>query len=150
MSEATPSGHVRSWYGLPGEIRVENELWHLVRVGPVWLPHPPLINLFLRAGLPKAQRLSLSFEHEYGHLQTLPLALVVLGLLSRRRASPRRWLSGLFAHQAVWEMMAEGWVVFRQGRNYRQTYRGRIERPFVFWFAMFGLALVGSLSALRS
>lgn len=29
----TPTHHVRSWYGLPAEIGVENDLWHLVRVG---------------------------------------------------------------------------------------------------------------------
>jgi len=111
MSDITVPGKVRAWYGLSGEILVENELWHLVRLGPISLPHPPLINLFLRAGLPKENRLRLSFEHEYGHLQTLPLALLHLALLRPRRASLGSWLAALIAHQAVWELAAEGWVV---------------------------------------
>jgi hypothetical protein len=36
---------VRSWYGLTGEIEVENELWHLVKIGDIALHHPPLVNL---------------------------------------------------------------------------------------------------------
>jgi len=149
MSDITVPGKVRAWYGLSGEILVENELWHLVRLGPISLPHPPLINLFLRAGLPKENRLRLSFEHEYGHLQTLPLALLHLALLRRRRASLGSWLAALIAHQAVWELAAEGWVVAKLGREYRETYHGRGERPAVFWLAMLGLAALGTLRALR-
>ena len=66
---------VRSWYGLTGEIEVENELWHLVKVGGVTLNHSPVINLFLRRRLPHDDRLRLSYLHEFGHFQTLPFAL---------------------------------------------------------------------------
>ena len=66
---------VRSWTGLTGEIEVENELWHLVKVGLVALNHPPLINLVLRRRLPRDDRLRLSYLHEFGHFQTLPIAL---------------------------------------------------------------------------
>lgn len=67
---------VRSWYGLPAEIAVENNLWHLVRVAGLSLHHPPLVNLILRRGLPREERLYLSFLHEFGHLQTLPVAVL--------------------------------------------------------------------------
>src|SRR3990172_5756052 len=72
---------VRSWYGLSGEIEVENELWHLVKVGGVPLNHPPVVNLILRRGLPREDRLRLSYLHEYGHFQTLPLAVAHAFLL---------------------------------------------------------------------
>ena len=52
---------VRSWYGLRAELGVKDRLWHLVRVGRVTLSHPPVVNTFLRAGLPEAERLRLSY-----------------------------------------------------------------------------------------
>ena len=70
---------VRSWYGLRAELGVEDRLWHLVRVGRVTLSHPPVVNTFLRAGFPEGERLRLSYLHEFGHLQTLPLALAHAG-----------------------------------------------------------------------
>src|SRR3989304_4534804 len=45
--------HVRSWYGLPAELDVEDRLWHLVQVGRVRLSHPPGVNTFLPGGLPR-------------------------------------------------------------------------------------------------
>ncbi|MFQ5614102.1 MAG: hypothetical protein ACE5H9_18430 [Anaerolineae bacterium] len=52
MEEKHLPRRVRAWYGLPGEIVIESDYWHLVKVGPFPLPHPPLINLFTRRGLP--------------------------------------------------------------------------------------------------
>jgi len=142
---------VQAWYGLRGEIEVQNEFWHLVRVGSVSLPHPPLVNLFLRAGLPRSQRLSLSFAHEFGHLQTLPVALTHLLLLRpMRRKSLTAWLAAMLAHQALWELAAEGWVAARERRSYRAAYRSALWRPLIFGAVMFALAAVGSRRALRS
>ncbi len=100
---------VRSWYGLTGEIEVENELWHLVKVGNVALNHPPMINLVLRRRLPREDRLRLSYLHEFGHFQTLPIALMhVFLILWMGRAQQRTlfgWLKWLvilaIAHEAV-------------------------------------------------
>ncbi len=141
---------VRAWYGLRGEIQVENELWHLVRVGRVSLPHPPLINLFLRAGLPHSERLRLSFEHEYGHLQTLPVAVLHLMLLRPlRRKSLTAWMAALLAHQALWELAAESWVMTHEGESYRRAYQGIRKRPLLFAIGMLTLAAVGSWRALQ-
>ena len=106
---------VRSWYGLTGEIEVENELWHLVKIGDVALHHPPLVNLILRRRLPREDRLRLSYLHEFGHFQTLPIALMhVLLILWAGRRQRRllfgwpRWLMTLvIAHEAVWELASE-------------------------------------------
>jgi len=40
-----------------------------------------VVNTFLRAGFPEAERLRLSYLHEFGHLQTLPLALAHAGAI---------------------------------------------------------------------
>ncbi len=151
---------VRSWYGLTGEIEVENELWHLVRVGGVALKHPPIINLLLRRGLPREDRLYLSFLHEFGHLQTLLVALIhgTLMLFARRRhgrGSLRsltwKW-QALIAHQAVWELAAESYTAYYARPRYRQIYR-RYPNPLgrsIFWIGMLGLVVYFTQRAVNS
>ncbi len=146
---------VRSWYGLSGEISVENRLWHLVKVGPVPLPHPPLVNLVLRKGLPHEERLRLSFLHEFGHLQTFPLAFLLAGLLlvsgHRRhrglRALLKHIVAGAIAHEAVWELSSEAYAIAMAGLEYRRIYRrypNRLGR-FFFWGGRATLATFASL-----
>ena len=141
---------VRSWYGLTGEIEVENELWHLVSVAGVPLNHPPVVNLILRRRLPRHDRLRLSYLHEFGHFQTLPLALahalVLLWGQRRRRHSLLGWLLRLAAiaaaHEAVWELASETYVMAHDGAAYRDAYR-KTPNSFapIFWFGMSGLAV---------
>lgn len=149
--------HVRAWYGLTGEIEVEHELWHLVRIGGVPLPHPPVVNLILRRGLPRAVRLRLSFLHEFGHFQTFPLALAhVLLLVAARTVRGLPCLTWAevaalaVAHEAVWELASEAYVVAHDGAAYREAYR-RVPNPMVpaFWAAMGGLGLGLSARLLR-
>ncbi len=149
------SRQVRTWYGLPGEIVIEGDYWHLVRVGPFPLPHPPLVNLFIRRGLPQEERYRLGYWHGLGHLQTLPLAVAhVLWLWRHGPASrPRplgkrlvRLAAALLVHQAAWELAAESYVAGRAGRSYRRLYR-RPPNPFLllFWAGMAGITLLGTL-----
>lgn len=136
---------VRSWYGLPAELGIEDRLWHLVQVGRVRLSHPPLVNTFLRAGLPEADRLRQSYLHEFGHLQTLPIALDHAGAIlwagSHQRRSFAGWVGWIFAallvHEATWELASESYVVLGDRAAYRETYR-RYSNPFllVFWAGM--------------
>jgi hypothetical protein len=58
---------VNSWYGLTGEVDVENELWHLVEEAGVLLQYLPLENLLIRRGFLLEGRLCLSYLHEFGH-----------------------------------------------------------------------------------
>ena len=140
---------VRSWYGLGAELGVEDRLWHLVRIGRVTLSHPPVVNLFLRAGLPNADRLRLSYLHEFGHLQTLPIALahafaILWSGLRRRWSLAGRigWVLGaLLAHEATWELASESYVVLAAPAAYRETYR-RHPNPFALLFWP-GMALLG-------
>ena len=137
---------VHSWYGLPAEIAVEDNLWHLVRVGGVALNHPPLVNLLLRRGQPRQERLHLSFLHEFGHLQTLPVTVIhVLWLLVKGRWRERGFwetltavLATFVAHQASWELASELYVLVKAGQAYGRIYRkfpNRIGRS-VFWGGM--------------
>ncbi|GEM_PF-1529218 len=147
---------VRAWYGLPAEIVIEGDYWHWVKVGSVPVPHPPLINLIVRRGLPREERLALSYRHEFGHVQTLPFALLHMTALwflwakSRFGASwPRaaRLLAAFVVHEATWELMAEGYVALRTGRRYLRIHRRKraFLAPAVVWgtfavMAWWGLA----------
>lgn len=143
--------HVRSWYGVTAEIAVENNLWHLVRVGGVALPHPPLVNLVLRRGLPRQERLHLSFLHEFGHVQTLPVAVLhLLWLLKNGRWRGRGWRETLamlaaaaVTHEAMWELASEMYVIVQTGPEYGRTYR-RYPNPLgqmTFWSSMAAAAV---------
>lgn len=151
--------YVRTWYGLSAEIVVDQDFWHRVRVGRISLPHPPLVNLVLRRGQPRQERVYLSFLHEFGHLQTLPLALAhVLFLAGRGRRQERGRKRGLIAlvaaiiaHQALWELASESYVAFAAGRKYGRIYR-RYPNPrghLVFWGGMAALAFSLSRWVLR-
>lgn len=149
---------VRSWYGLTGEIEVENELWHLVKIGNITLNHPPLVNLILRRGLPRNDRLRLSYLHEFGHFQTLPLTLVhiliVVWSSRTQRDSPRDWLAWLaglaVAHEAVWEILSETYVVLQDRAAYCKAYR-RAPNPLLplIWLGLSGLGTGHSLLLIR-
>jgi len=142
---------VRSWYGLSADIIVEHGLWHLVRIGRISLYHPPVVNLILRRGQPRADRLHLSFLHEFGHLQTLPapIAHILLLVTAVRWRGRGVWgtlvavLAAIVAHQALWELTSESYVMVKAGPEYDRIYR---EHPnpvgqVAFWSSMAALAI---------
>ncbi len=159
MSMERMPRRVRAWYGLPGEIVIEGDYWHWVKAGPVPLPHPPLVNLFVRQGLPRDARFQLSYWHEMGHIQTLPLALAYVVWLWRRRSKRRprsvwarglRLIIALIAHEAAWELAAEGYVIAKGGRMYPRLYRTyRNPLPALFWGGIAAIAALGTLFLLR-
>jgi len=141
----------RAWYGVPVDITVSSDHWHRVVVPGLALPHPGLVNLFARWGLPADERLALTYRHELGHLQTLPVPLVHLLLIlwtRRGRRGGSRWLRalvGLLAHQAVWELAAESYVVTttRYGRSRSRSTVGRTIYALL-WSGMAFLAAAGT------
>ncbi len=151
--------HVRSWYGLSVEIDVAHDLWHLVRAGRLALPHPPLINFILRRGQSRDDRLYLSFLHEFGHVQTLPVPLAhiaLLGLGGRWRGRGVRGLlsallAALVAHQALWEMSSESYVMLAAGEEYGRIYRRSANTigHIIFWGSMAALTFFFSRKVMR-
>ena len=145
--------NVRAWYGLPAEIAV-GRVWHWIKAGGVPLPHPGLVDLHLRRGIPRREGEQLTYWHELGHLETLPLASLhglALWLTGRRRKdTPRtlRLLIGLLAWLAGWELFAEFYTLGRAGPEYARLYR-RSHPPLplalFFWIGMGLLAVVGTV-----
>ncbi|HEY57117.1 MAG TPA: hypothetical protein G4O04_00955 [Anaerolineae bacterium] len=146
----------RTWYGLPTTITVSTSNMHKVQADRVTLPHPGVVNTVVRAGLPWSTRLALTAQHELGHLQTLPVPVahsLLLWVLRPRRngGRMRRWAWGLLAHQAVWEVAAEGYVLFADRRAWHAP-RPRWARVLygAFWVAMMLLGLKSTYEAVRS
>ena len=141
----------RTWYGVPVDITVSGDHWHRVVVPGLALPHPGLVNLFARWGLPVDERLALTCRHEFGHLQTLPVPLAHLLLIlwpRRGRRGGSRWLCaliGLVAHQAVWELAAESYVVTTTKYDRRRSHSGTGRAIYVIlWSGIAFLAVAGT------
>lgn len=140
-----------TWYGLSVEIEVSSNNWHRVKVGGLTLPHPGLVNFISRWAMPYKERLRLTQRHELGHLQVLPLPLLHLLLILRpRRGRDQhrrrlRWLTGLLANQAVWEIGAEMYTAVRSPRGYYLP-QSRLGRGIYagFWGLMLVVAVVGT------
>ncbi len=138
---------VRTWYGAEGEVELHGPFWHLVGLWGLDVPHPPLVNLLVRRGLPVKAKRELSFQHEAGHLQTLPVALLMTVVLL-----VRAWRSGGIAwrnlpllwagHHAMWEMLAEGYVMWADRDRYKRLYRGH-PHPGLLLFWLVTTLLVG-------
>lgn len=155
-SGGLPHERARTWYGLLVEITVTESNFHWVAVPGLTIPHPGVVNLIARQGLPLNIRLALTSRHELGHLQTLPVPLLhLLLLLWPGRGSPHGtfWLRSLVAlltHQALWEVAAEGYVVATDRRAYREP------RPSLtgviyamFWAGMAAISFIGTLFLLH-
>lgn len=91
------------------------------------MPHYGLVNHFLRHRLADAERLRVIALHERGHFETSP-AVVALGvmmvLLGRGRLGRRvsaRVAADWMAHHALWEGLAEAWVMAYEGRRYQRA-----------------------------
>lgn len=141
---------VRTWYGLPARVAPsERGLCDVALLG-IPLPHPSLINLALRRGLPDGLKARLFFLHEFGHLQMLPLALLYWLFLRRTRRRRRIDVPlQLAAVQGFWELVTEAYVVWCMGPSYARTLSlTRSPWPVLFWPLMVSLAVLPFLSGL--
>ena len=84
----------------------------LHRTGLGWflIPHPPLINWLLRQGLLKNSRNALRVTHEFGHLQTAPLALLYTAanytaIITANRTDLSNLILVFIRTHAAWEIM---------------------------------------------
>ena len=102
------------------------------------LPHPPVVNQFLRHGLPETMRLDLNTRHEVSHLQTIPLAflyaaaLAALTILSHH-AGWTGIVTAFAGSFAAWEIMSEALAALGDFGAYRRAYRGVTPIPRVIF-----------------
>ena len=67
---------VRTWYGMDGTVIIGPGLRHKSGIGTLIIPHPAAVNWLLRLGLLENCSSTLRINHEIGHLQSAPLAVL--------------------------------------------------------------------------
>jgi hypothetical protein len=146
--EKRSSRWLTTWYRLPARIVVSDDgLCDIAPLG-ISMPHPSLINLVLRRGVPDETRSRLFFLHEVGHLQTLPLLLLPLLLLQRKqRTRGKSLLLNILGVEAFWELTSETYVVWRTRHEYSAAWNAsRNPAMLLFWPLMLILAALPFLA----
>lgn len=140
----------RTWYGVTATVGLKSEFMHKSGFGIFAVPHPAAVNRLLRMGLPQPERIALALQHEFGHLQTLPLAMVFAGALLMVSTNLPPWIklpAVLVSSQAAWEMMAEIFTrAADRGPFYKACYAGRNKLPrIIFWLLSVLMASSGAV-----
>ena len=129
----------------------------LHRTGLGWflIPHPPLVNWLLRQGLPKNSSNALRISHEFGRLQSAPLAVLYTAMnytaiISANRANLSNLILVFISIHAAWEIMAEILTIMSDAQFYHKCYeKVSIIPRAIFWFSAIVLTLLGWIILLR-
>jgi hypothetical protein len=146
---------VRTWYGMGGTVIIGPGFLHRTGLGWFLIPHPPLINCLLRQGLPKNSSTPLRIAHEFGHLQSAPLALLYTALnytaiITANRANLSNLILVFISTHAAWEIMSEILTIMSDAQFYHKCYeKVSIIPRAIFWFSAIVLTLLGWVSLLR-
>jgi hypothetical protein len=146
---------VRTWYGMGGTVIIGPGFLHRTGLGWFLIPHPPLINCLLRQGLPKNSSTPLRIAHEFGHLQSAPLALLYTALnytaiITANRANLSNLILVFISTHAAWEIMSEILTIMSDAQFYHKCYeKVSIIPRAIFWFSAIVLTLLGWIFLLR-
>ncbi len=139
----------RVWFGMNATVTIGPGFIHKAGFGLISLPHPPVINWLLRQGLNEDDQDTLSFTHEFGHLQTMPLAIFYTSIMLALAffAGNTEWTEVvlvLISTHAAWEIAAEIITITGDVPLYRKYYQGVSMVPrIVFWVFTGSLAATG-------
>jgi hypothetical protein len=139
----------RMWFGVDAAVTIGPGFIHKAGFGKILIPHPPVINWLLRLYLTEDDRYSLSITHEFGHLQTVPLAVLYTGgmlvLASiRGHTGLIEIILVLISTHAAWEIAAEIVTITGNVPLYRKYYEEITIVPRVmFWVLTGALSLTG-------
>lgn len=141
----------RTWFGGRAVVELGPGFLHRAGYGRLLVPHPPLINWLLRRGLERHATQSLELDHEFGHLQSLPLvvgygAALFVAVSQVRALAPSEIVLCVLSAFAGWEVYAELYAMWRSGARYAAHYHNvsRVPRT-IFWTLSLGLVLAGWL-----
>jgi hypothetical protein len=139
----------RKWYVVIATVTIGPGYIHNAGFGTISIPHPPVINWLLRQGLNENSRDTLSFTHEFGHLQTMPLAMfytgVMLALASiTGNTALTEIILVLISTHAAWEIVSEIITIANDVPLYRKYYKETTVIPrIIFWILTGTLAIAG-------
>lgn len=151
-AKGSETRYKRAWYGAKAKITIGPGLLHKSGFGGLFIPHPAVTNWLLRQQLPEHPNRTLSFAHEFAHIQTAPMVftyMIVMFILIyflKYRTGVEEFLFLLVSIQAAWEIMSEGFVVFEDFAAYQASYKGITRLPrVIFWGSAGILAAAGWL-----
>ncbi len=140
---------VRTWYGMDGTVIIGSRLMHKSGIGKLIIPHPAVVNWLLRLGLPDSCRSPLRIMHEFGHLQSAPLAVAYtaahyVAIILADRVSLSILVLVLISTHAAWEIMAETYAIMHNAPFYHASYASvsPVSRA-IFWISTIALTLMG-------
>ena len=146
---------VRTWYGMGGTVIIGPGFLHRTGLGWFLIPHPPLVNWLLRQGLLKNSRNALRVTHEFGHLQTAPLALLYTAanytaIITANRTDLSNLILVFISTHAAWEIMSEILTIMSDAQFYHKCYeKVSIIPRAIFWFSAIVITLLGWIILLR-
>ncbi|MHC4686643.1 MAG: hypothetical protein ACYTEW_20385 [Planctomycetota bacterium] len=145
----------RTWFGVEATVGIGSGLIHEAGVGGLVVPHPAVVNWLLRQGLADNARYTLTVTHEFGHLQSAPLALLYTGVLlavtfATGHANLLKIVLVLVSTHAAWEIASEIFAIFSDLQLYRRCYKGVTIAPrIIFWIFTSVLTTIGWIIAMR-
>lgn len=145
----------RTWFGVEATVAIGSGLIHEAGLGGFVIPHPAVVNWLLRRGLADNARYTLSFTHEFGHLQSAPLALLYIGVLlavtfATGHANLLKIVFVLVSTHAAWEIASEIFAISSDLQLYRRCYKGVTVAPrIIFWIFTSVLTTIGWIIAMR-
>lgn len=154
MKHKTRRTEIHTWYGLDAATEIERTRWHRAGFGRFMISHPAIVNCLLRRGLSDAAYQHLCVHHEIGHLQMLPFELLytlfLFGMaIENGHTDMLESIVILLSCFAVWEILAESYVIKRQASGYKSHYEHVSLMPRVlFWSITIGLMIAGWFVAL--
>jgi hypothetical protein len=115
--------HRRTCYGLNATVAIGSGFIHKAGFGDLLIPHPPVINWLLRQGLTRDEQYALSFTHEFGYLQSTPLALLyavtnIAVAFATGYPSLAKIILLLIGAHAAWEGMSEIFTIITDTQSH--------------------------------
>ena len=140
---------VRTWYGLSGTVIIGAGLMHKSGVENLIIPHPAVVNWLLRLGLLENSAISLRINHEIGHLQSAPLAVLYTAMnytaiVAANQVNLFNLILVFICTHAAWEIMSEIFTIVIDPQFYQKSYQGVSLVPrAIFWLSTISLTLMG-------
>ena len=140
---------VRTWYGLSGTVIIGAGLMHKSGVENLIIPHPAVVNWLLRLGLLENSAISLRINHEIGHLQSAPLAVLYTAMnytaiVAASQVNLFNLILVFICTHAAWEIMSEIFTIVIDPQFYHKCYQGVSLVPrAIFWLSTSSLTLLG-------
>jgi ABC-type enterochelin transport system permease subunit len=134
---------------LNGTVIIGAGLMHKSGVGSLLIPHPAVVNWLLRLGLLENSATTLRINHEIGHLQSAPLAVLYTAMnytaiVAANQVNLFNLILVFICTHAAWEIMSEILTIVIDPQFYHKCYQGVSLVPrVIFWFSTISLTLMG-------